>query len=172
MRPEKPSRSVKRAKLFRRTLSKPEWLLWQILRTSPCGHKFRKQHPAGPYILDFFCAKANLAIEIDGYAHDTSQRPERDAARDAWFAKHKIDTLRIPAVDVLRDAVETADRIVAVIEERLTRFGKAPPSALRAATSPMQVIGKIELSARSLHRLAMGRWDRGAMSEEPNKERK
>ena len=158
MRPEKPSRSVKRAKELRRTLSKPEWLLWQILRTSPRGHKFRKQHPAGPFILDFFCVKANLAIEIDGYAHDTDDRPQRDAARDAWLAAHKIDTLRIPAVDVMRDAVETEDRIVAVIEERLTRFRKAPPSALRAATSPMQVIGEIKRTTYSPHRLAMGRW--------------
>lgn len=142
MRPEKPSRSVKRAKLFRRTLSKPEWLLWQILRTSPCGHKFRKQHPAGPYILDFFCAKANLAIEVDGYAHDTGQRPERDGARDAWLAKHKIDALRIPTVDVLCNAVETADTIMIIIEKRLARFGKAPPSTLRDGTSPPQVDGE------------------------------
>ena len=142
MRPEKTATSVKRAKQFRRELSKPEWLLWQILRTSPNGHKFRKQHPAGPFILDFFHAKANLAIEIDGYAHDTGQRPDCDANRDAWLAEHKIDTLRIPAVDVLRDAVETAEAIIKIIEDRLVRFGKAPPSSLRDATSPSQVDGE------------------------------
>ena len=142
MRPEKPQKSVRRAKQLRRILSKPEYLLWQILRTSPGGHKFRKQHPAGPYILDFFCAKANLAIEVDGYAHDTGDRPQGDAAREAWLAGHKIDTMRIPAVDVLRDAVETADTIMIIIEERLARFGKAPPSSLRDATSPPQVDGE------------------------------
>ena len=142
MRPEKPQKSVRRAKQLRRILSKPEHLLWQILRTSPGGHKFRKQHPAGRFILDFFCAKANLAIEIDGYAHDTDDRPERDAARDAWLAAHKIDTMRIPAVDVMRDAVETADTIMIIIEERLARFGKAPPSSRRDATFPSQVDGE------------------------------
>ena len=143
MRPERPQKSVRRAKQLRCTLSKPEYLLWQILRTSPGGHKFRKQHPAGPFILDFFCAKANLAIEIDGYAHDTGDRSAGDAARDTWLAAHKINTMRIPAVDVVRDAVETADAIISVIEERLVRFGKAPPSSLRDDTSPRQVDGEI-----------------------------
>ena len=142
MRPEKTQQSVRRAKKLRRELNKPEWLLWQILRASPNGHKFRSQHPAGPYILDFFCAKANLAIEIDGLAHDLGDRPEHDSARDAWLAEHKIDTLRIPAVDVLKDAVETANAIIAVIEERLARFGKVPPSSRRDATFPSQVDGE------------------------------
>ena len=136
MRPAKPADSVKRAKRFRRELTKPEWMLWQILRTSPAGHKFRKQHPAGPYILDFFCARANLAIEIDGFSHDTDDRPQRDTARDRWLAERRIDTLRIPAVDVLKDAVETADAIIKMIEDRLISFGKALPSSLRDATSP------------------------------------
>jgi very-short-patch-repair endonuclease len=142
MRPSKPSASVKRAKKLRRELTKPELMLWQILRTSPADHKFRKQHPAGPFILDFFCAKANLAIEVDGAVHDTGDHPERDARRDAWLAEHRIDTLRIPAVDVLKDAAEVGNAIVAAIEDRLISFGKAPPSSLRDATSPSQVDGE------------------------------
>jgi very-short-patch-repair endonuclease len=142
VRPSKPSASVKRAKSLRRELTKPELMLWQILRTSPADHKFRKQHPAGPYILDFFCARANLAIEVDGAVHDIGDHPERDARRDAWLAEHRIDTLRIPAKDVLRDAAEVGNAIVATIEDRLISFGKAPPSSLRDATSPMQVIGE------------------------------
>jgi very-short-patch-repair endonuclease len=139
MRPTKPATSVKRAKRLRQELSLPETLLWRLLRTSPNGHKFRKQHPAGPYILDFFCARANLAIEIDGYAHDTGDRPQRDERRDQWLADQRIDTVRIPATDVLRDVTGVADAIVAVVEERLALFGKTPPSAVPAATSPLQV---------------------------------
>jgi very-short-patch-repair endonuclease len=142
MRPQKSSVSVKRAKRFRRELTRPEFLLWQLLRTSPSGHKFRCQHPAGPFVLDFFHARANLAIEVDGFAHGTGDRPERDAARDIWLSEHRIDTLRIPAPDVLKDAVEVANSIIATIEDRLTRFGKAPPSSLRDATSPSQVDGE------------------------------
>jgi very-short-patch-repair endonuclease len=145
MRPEKPARSVKNARRLRRELTLPEARLWQMLRTSPGGHRFRRQHPAGPFVLDFFCARANLAIEIDGFAHDTGERPARDAGRDAWLHERRIGTLRIPAADVLRDAAQVADEIVACVAERLAQFGKAPPSALRAATSPSQVDGEDSL---------------------------
>jgi very-short-patch-repair endonuclease len=142
VRPDKPARSVKRARALRRQLSLPEAMLWQRLRRSPGGHRFRRQHPAGPYVLDFFCARANLAIEIDGFSHDIGDRPTRDENRDAWLRARRIDTLRIPATDVLRDATEAASANVRVVEDRLARFGKAPPSALRAATSPSQVDGE------------------------------
>lgn len=142
MRPNKPATSVRRAKRLRRALTKPELMLWQILRTSPGGHKFRKQHPAGPFVLDFFCARANLAIEVDGVAHDMGDNPVRDARRDAWLCEHRVGTLRVAARDVLRDPITVATGIVATIDERLSRFGKAPPSSLRDATSPSQVDGE------------------------------
>lgn len=142
MRPQKPALSVNRAKQFRRELTKPEVMLWQYLRTSPSDHKFRKQHPAGPYVLDFFCARANLAIEVDGMAHDTDMRVERDIARDAWLAEHRIDTLRIPAVDVLRDVTEVTQNIITMIEDRLLRFGKAPPASRGDTTFPSVVDGE------------------------------
>ena len=91
MRPDKPAATVKRAKALRRTLTKPEAMLWRYLRASPQGLRFRKQHPAGRFILDFFCARANLAIEIDGFAHDMGDRPARDAQRDQWLALQRIE---------------------------------------------------------------------------------
>jgi very-short-patch-repair endonuclease len=142
MRPKKTGVSIKRARGFRQELSKPELMLWQILRTSPNGHRFRRQHPAGHFVLDFFCARASLAIEIDGYAHDTGDRPERDLKRDAWLVEHRIDTVRVAARDVLADAAGVAEALVALVEQRKARFGKAPPSSLRDATSPSQDDGE------------------------------
>ena len=142
MRPDKPARSVRRAKRLRRDLTLPEAMLWHILQTSPNGHKFRKQHPAGTYILDFFCARANLAIEIDGIAHDMGDNPDRDANRDHWLRANRIDTVRIPAPDILDSAPAVAQSIIDLVEERLRSFGKAPPSSLRDATSPSQVDGE------------------------------
>ena len=141
-RPRKPGLTVRRAKAFRRNLTPPEIMLWQHLKGTPDGIRFRKQHAAGDYILDFFCARANLAIEVDGFAHDTGDRPERDAARDAWLLEHRIDTVRIPAAEVFKDAQGIAQSLVTFVEERLRTFGKAPPSALRAATSPSRVDGE------------------------------
>lgn len=141
-RPKKPTKTVRRARRLRREMSLPEVLLWQQLRGSPQGLRFRKQHAAGDYILDFFCARANLAIEIDGAAHDMGDRPERDVQRDAWLADHRIETLRIPACDVLNDVVSVAEGVIAMVKERMTAMGKAPPSSLCDATAPTHVVGE------------------------------
>jgi very-short-patch-repair endonuclease len=96
-----PPETIRRARRLRREMSLPEVLLWQALRARPEGLKFRHQHPAGPYSADFFCHEAQLIVEVDGEAHDRGDRPERDAARDAWFAERGFDVLRIPAREVL-----------------------------------------------------------------------
>ena len=84
-------------------MSLPEVLLWQQLRKEPDGVQFRRQHPAGPYLLDFYCATANLAIEVDGEAHNYGNRPARDLVRDKWLDEQGVRTLRIPAVEVLKN---------------------------------------------------------------------
>ena len=94
---------VPRARRLRQSMSLPEVILWRALRTRPEGLKFRRQHASGPYVLDFFCNDARLAIEIDGEAHSRGDRPQRDAARDAYFASAGMTTLRITARDVLAD---------------------------------------------------------------------
>lgn len=141
-RPPKPGRTIRRAKAFRRQMSPAEVLLWQRLKGAPEGIKFRKQHPAGRFVLDFFCARANLAMEVDGDAHDMSDRPRHDAARDAWLRKQRIDTIRIRALEVFAGPDDIADAVVRIARERLEDFGKAPPSAPCAATSPTQVVGE------------------------------
>jgi len=74
--------------------------------------KFRRQHPAGTYVLDFFCSEARLAIEIDGIAHDIGNRPALDAAREQWLASKGVGLLRIAAADVSRNADAVVQRIV------------------------------------------------------------
>jgi very-short-patch-repair endonuclease len=54
-------------------------------------------------VLDFFCATANLAIEVDGEPHSFGDRPQRDVARDQWLNAQGVRTLRIPAVEVLKN---------------------------------------------------------------------
>ena len=101
-----------RARQLRRALTPPEVRLWVRLRASGVSPRFRRQHPAGPYILDFFCSAANLAVEIDGSIHGHSLQGEHDARRDAWLASQGIEVMRIAAADVLRDPDEVADGIV------------------------------------------------------------
>ena len=109
-----PKSTIRRAKHLRRNLTLPEVLLWQELRKSPDGLKFRKQHPAGQYVLDFYCDSVKLAIEVDGEVHARGQQPERDAKRDAWIALRCVRILRIPAVEVLHDLDAAVRHIVDV----------------------------------------------------------
>ena len=141
-RPEKPPRTIRRARKLRREMSLPEVLLWRELRRSPDGFHFRKQHGAGEYVLDFFCARANLAIEVDGISHEMGDRPVRDEVRDVWLRDHRIDTVRYPARDVLKNPNDVAESIMALVRDRLQKFSKTPPSSLRDATSPSQVDGE------------------------------
>jgi very-short-patch-repair endonuclease len=105
--------TVARARRLRKTMSLPEVLLWQMLRKRPVGLKFRHQHPAGQYVLDFYCASARLAIEVDGEAHGRGDRPGRDARRDAWLARENVHVLRIPAKVILDDVADAIEHIVA-----------------------------------------------------------
>jgi hypothetical protein len=66
-----PTLTFKQARKLRRDMSLPEVILWEHLRRGGLsGMHFRRQHPAGPYVLDFYCAASRLAIEVDGAAHD------------------------------------------------------------------------------------------------------
>ena len=70
-------------------------------------------------MLDFYCAKANLAIEIDGISHDMGERPQHDERRDAWLKKHGVTVMRIPAAELNRSIDEAADAIVRLATEML-----------------------------------------------------
>jgi len=106
-----PRKTVIRARSLRRAMTPPEVKLWTYLRTRPNGLKFRHQHPLGPYVLDFYCAAAKLAIEIDGMAHDMGDHPERDEARDIWVTAQGVRTLRIPAA-LVRDDLDAVVRMI------------------------------------------------------------
>ena len=80
-----PASTIAIARKLRRKLTLPEGLLWRELRKRPAGLKFRRQHPAGPYVLDFVCMSARLAIEVDGEAHSRGLNPARDETRDQWL---------------------------------------------------------------------------------------
>jgi len=125
--PKGRAASVRNARELRRGLSLPEVLLWKALRKRPNGLKFRRQHPSGPYILDFFCSDARLAIEIDGLAHSLGDRPIQDERRDRWFQEEGISTLRIPAADVLRDVGSVVAYVVAKTRVRLPLHHPASP---------------------------------------------
>jgi very-short-patch-repair endonuclease len=101
-------------------MSVPEARLWNRLRWRAAGKPvFRRQHQMGPYVLDFYCAKARLAIELDGASHDMGDRPQRDIRRDARLEKHGVRVVRVPASELTREIDEAADAIVRMAAEML-----------------------------------------------------
>ena len=116
--------TIKRARRLRRDMSMPERLLWQHLRKRPCGFKFRRQHPAGLYVLDFYCARLQLAVEVDGWAHDSVETIARDRNRSAFLRSQGIATTRIPARAVLTDAEAVITRLTQICRIRAADLSK------------------------------------------------
>lgn len=123
--------TVIRARKLRRIMTPPEVRLWQYLRTSPEGLKFRRQHPVGRFVLDFYCPSARTAIEVDGMAHDMGDNPERDEMRDAWLADQGIVVVRIAARDVMADLEPVTRLVVARCATPLHHPAGGPPPHLR-----------------------------------------
>ncbi|RYF90774.1 MAG: DUF559 domain-containing protein, partial [Caulobacteraceae bacterium] len=111
--------TISRARVLRSNTSLPEGLLWRRLRDRQLeGLRFRRQHPAGPYVLDFYCAAARLAVEVDGQHHHDEARKEHDAIRDRWLERQGIQVLRIPARVVLSNMDSAILTILGVIGAR------------------------------------------------------
>jgi very-short-patch-repair endonuclease len=88
-------------------------LLWLKLRgRSDRRPVFRRQHPFGPFILDFYCPAARLVIEIDGHLHGADDQSARDERRDLYLRAKGLEVMRISAADVMADADATADGIM------------------------------------------------------------
>lgn len=94
--------SKNRARKLRKNPTEAERKLWTHLRLRQiCGYKFRRQHPLGPYIVDFACLEKKLVIEVDGGQHDEQRL--YDAKCDKWLEENGFKVLRFWNNQVLRD---------------------------------------------------------------------
>ncbi len=115
------------ARKSRREMSYPEVLLWQRLRGKSTGMRFRKHHPIGPYVVDFYCAAFRLVIEVDGFAHEVGNRPERDERRTLFLEENGYRVVRIEAKEVVHDADAVAASIALLVEAPLHHPADGPP---------------------------------------------
>ena len=136
-----PRKTIAQARILLRKLSAPEAMLWIRLRERSADRPvFRRQHPIGPYVLDFYCIKARLAVDPrtairgDGKVHEAEDRPERDARRDAWLAAQGVEVLRIPAREVLVAPDVVANSVVRLALDRINQ--RSPTTGLRPVPSP------------------------------------
>jgi very-short-patch-repair endonuclease len=83
------------ARRLRRDQTDEEKELWQVLRGRRfAGFKFRRQHAVGGHILDFYCADAKLAVELDGFQHGLPEGICADKVREKFFVEQDVETLR------------------------------------------------------------------------------
>ena len=112
------------AQELRRNMTKEERRLWyEYLRSYPL--RFRRQVAFGTYILDFYCAAAKLAIELDGSQHyeENSQRYDRN--RSDYLKSNGIQVIRFSNLDVLRNLRGVCEAIDIAVKERM-RTSPAP----------------------------------------------
>ena len=110
---------------MRKALTGPEFLLWERLKLRLAdGLVFKRQHALGPYILDFYCFRARLVVEVDGAVHGEDAQAAKDAARDAWLRGQGLEVYRIPAAEVYNDVDGVADGVRLLAVERMAGLGK------------------------------------------------
>ena len=107
---------VEFAREQRGAATRAEMMLWEAVRRKRLGVRMRRQHPINDFVLDFYCAEARLAIEIDGPVH--AEQKGYDRARDEQLAEWGIRTLRVPEDRVRED-------LPAVLEEIRGALGQS-----------------------------------------------
>jgi len=104
------------ARLLRLWATPAERRLWHHLRTHrSAGHAFRRQHPIGPYIVDFVCRKRRLIVEVDGIGHEA--KVEYDQIRTAYLRSLGFTVLRFANSRIMLDT----PAVLREIEHHLTR---------------------------------------------------
>jgi very-short-patch-repair endonuclease len=106
------------AREMRRAPTETEQLLWgKLRRRQLAGLHFRRQHPLGPYIADFFCVDAQLVIEIDGAIHERTDQIERDTLRSEGLKQIGVKVLRFTTADVMHRMDWVLARIRGAIDD-------------------------------------------------------
>ena len=107
------------ARTLRKRDTWAERLVWSWLRDRRfSSYKFRRQHPFGPHILDFFCLEARLDIELDGFRHGYPIQRRLDTARDAWLEARGIKVLRFWNSHLRQEKQAIRDSIWRVLQQR------------------------------------------------------
>ena len=110
-------------KLLRNNMPKAEIVLWSKLKGNQLnGYKFRRQHSVGKFVVDFFCPKLKLVIEVDGNSHFLDEKPERDRERQKYIENHGIRFLRFTNADIYKNMNE----VLTSIEKYINRYENHP----------------------------------------------
>ncbi len=136
-RPATP-RLTRVARLLRRQMTDAERLLWNHLRRRHLDVRFRRQHPIGPYILDFYAPKIRLAIEVDGGQHTGETQRSLDRQRTQFLEQQGIQVLRFWNHEVLQETEHVLNLIWETVTSRLQQGIDQPPLSSYSLSSSLQ----------------------------------
>lgn len=109
-----------RARELRRAMTPAEKTrsVWYHIRDNQLGAQFRRQHAVGSYIVDFFCAKAKLVIEVDGDSHADPKQAEYDAERTQWLNEQRnFQMIRFWNNDILGDVESVVTNLSQILDQ-------------------------------------------------------
>lgn len=97
-----------------------EVVLWNKIKAKKLGQQFLRQKPIGNYIVDFYCPKLKLIIEVDGSSHDSKQ--EYDAFRDDYFKENGLSIIKFTDSDVKNNL----DAVLMAINQEIASKQESP----------------------------------------------
>jgi very-short-patch-repair endonuclease len=104
---------------LRKQMTEAESLLWSKIKNKQLvNYKFRRQYGIGPFIVDFYCPKLKLVIEIDGGQHNKLENIEYDNSRTEYFKSMNIIVIRYWNNEVLSSIEGVYDDILNKIRSR------------------------------------------------------
>jgi very-short-patch-repair endonuclease len=112
------------SKSLRDNLTEAERCLWARIRLKHLSYVFYRQKPIGEYIVDFYCPKARLVVEVDGGGHFTEDEASNDRVRDEYMRSLGLTVLRFSNSEVLKNI----DSVAETVHELLVKIRHSAPS--------------------------------------------
>ncbi|SRR5487761_1287345 len=126
MRPSQ--QTINRSRNLRHDATNAERLAWKLLRNrTALGIKFRRQHPIGKYVVDFYCPERRLAIELDGSVHSQPSQLRRDESKERFLRQQGVQVLRISNGWVLEDPEGFVRKVLASLPSPVPLRGTPSP---------------------------------------------
>lgn len=120
---------TERSRALRKDATGPERILWtKLSRNQLGGFKFRRQHPIGRYVLDFYCPTVRLCVELDGFSHDDLAQIKKDRDRDDCLRSAGVDVLRFSNQQVRENLIGVAETILNRAQELSAMKAEGIPS--------------------------------------------
>jgi very-short-patch-repair endonuclease len=118
---------ITRSRALRQEMPPAQRRFWRLLRDRRfAGYKFRREHPLGPYVLDFYCAEAKVSVELDGGHHGVPNQQQQDKEKEAYLLSRGILTKRFWNWQVWQEPAVVKDALWLLLQQRAAHPDNVP----------------------------------------------